>query len=206
MPVIAPPRNATASASLSPVRAASRRAHVRAHRDVHADVAGKARQHRADGEAAGGAPAEEDADDDEQDDADDADRHVLAVQVGLGAGLDRGGDLLHPRVARRLGEDPADGHRAVDDRRDRADEREDERLDMEISPSKECDDRERAAASAIAVGAAVARSRSCGRTRAAVRWSRQRSCDGPAAAKTRYFASARSKKSSRSCPQNSSPR
>ncbi len=84
------------------------RAHVRAHRHVHADVARESGQDRAHGEAAGRAAAERKPDDDEQDDADDADRRVLAVEIRLGAGLDRGGDLLHPRVARGLGEDPVD--------------------------------------------------------------------------------------------------
>ena len=80
------------------------RAHVRAHRHVHADVAREAREHRADQEAARRAAAERPPDDDEQDDADDADRRVLAVEIGLGAGLDRRGDLLHARIAGRLGQ------------------------------------------------------------------------------------------------------
>jgi len=82
------------------------------------------------------APGEENADDEEQDHADDADRRVLAVQVGLGARLDRCGDLLHPRIARRLGEDPLDGNRAVNDGRYRADEREDKRIGHGDSPSR----------------------------------------------------------------------
>ena len=84
-----------------------RGAHVGAHRDVHADVAGQAREHRADREAARGRPAEREADDHEQHDADDGDGGVLAVEVGLGAGLDRRGDLLHARIAGRLRQDPA---------------------------------------------------------------------------------------------------
>ena len=47
----------------------------------------------------------EDAEDDEDHDADDADRRVLAVEVGLRALLDRGRNLLHPRRAGVGGED-----------------------------------------------------------------------------------------------------
>ncbi len=101
------------------------RAHVRAHRDVHADVAGETGENRPDREAAGRRAADRRPDDGEQDDADDADGHVLAVEVGLRAGLDRGRDFAHPVVAGRLLHDPADGHAAVDDGGDRADERED---------------------------------------------------------------------------------
>ena len=39
------------------------------------------------------------AQDDQDHDADDADRHVLAVEIGAGALLDGGGDLLHARGA-----------------------------------------------------------------------------------------------------------
>ncbi len=93
-----------------------RRARVGAHRDVHADVAGGARQDRADQEADRGVPVERDAQRHEQDGADDADRRVLAVQVGLCAFLDGGSDLLHARVARALRQDPAHRDHTVDDR------------------------------------------------------------------------------------------
>jgi hypothetical protein len=68
-------------------------ADIGAHRHVHADVARRAGQDRADQEADRRMPAEEDADDHAQHDACDADRHVLAVEVGAGAFLDRAGDL-----------------------------------------------------------------------------------------------------------------
>ena len=74
-------------------------AHVRAHRHVHPDVAGETREDRADGEAARRRAAERPPDDDEQHDADDADRQVLAIEIRLRAGLDRGGDFAHPVVA-----------------------------------------------------------------------------------------------------------
>ena len=44
-------------------------------------------------------PAEEIADDQEDHDADDADRRVLALEIGLRALAHRGGDLLHPCAA-----------------------------------------------------------------------------------------------------------
>ena len=183
------------------VEAGARRfggAHVRPHRDVHADVAGKAREHRADGEPARGTPRQEHADQHEEDYADDADRRVLAVEVRLRAGLDCRGDFLHSRIARRFGEDPADGDRAINDRRNRADEREDERIGHENTPC-----------SNVIVVKRLSRRRSCGRPGeptalppseaclspggAAVPWN---FADGPlggAAAKTRYFASLRAR-------------
>ena len=92
-----------------------RGAHVRAHRDVHADVAGHAGEECAERETDGRVPVERESERDEQHDADDGDGRVLAVQVGLGACLDRGGNLLHPRVARGLREDPARHEDAVHD-------------------------------------------------------------------------------------------
>ena len=44
-------------------------------------------------------PVERETDGDEQHHADDGDGGVLAVEVGLGAGLDGRGDLLHARIA-----------------------------------------------------------------------------------------------------------
>ena len=116
MPVMAPPRNATFSAALMPLRGGLRGAHVGAHRDVHADVARRAGENGADGEAAGGGPAEGQAERDEEHDADDGDGGVLAVEVGAGARLDRRGDLLHAGVAGRLRQDPAHRDGAVEDR------------------------------------------------------------------------------------------
>jgi hypothetical protein len=101
-------------------------AHVRAHRNVHSDVTGKPGQNRTDRETAGSRAPQRPPDDDEQQDTDDADGQVLAVEVRLRTGLNGGGDLAHPVVARPLFQDPADGNDAVDDRRDRAKKREDD--------------------------------------------------------------------------------
>ena len=75
-------------------------ADVGAHRHVHADEARHAREHRADQEADADEPAEQIADDQEDHDADDGDGGVLALEIGLRAFAHRGGDLLHPGVAR----------------------------------------------------------------------------------------------------------
>ncbi len=109
-----------------PLRRRLRGAHVGAHRHVHADVAGGAREDRADGESDGGllAQAGHEQDDQEQDHADDADRPVLPVQVRLGAGLDRCGDLLHPGVAGGKRQDRTARHDAVEHRENAADQRE----------------------------------------------------------------------------------
>ena len=58
-----------------------------------------------------------DAENDQDDHADDADRRVLAVQVGAGAFLHGGGDLLHAGVAGVGGEHLPAGDQAVDQRR-----------------------------------------------------------------------------------------
>ena len=50
-------------------------------------------------------PVEREPHDHEQHDADDGDGGVLAIEVGLGAGLDGRRDLLHARIARRQLED-----------------------------------------------------------------------------------------------------
>ena len=73
-----------------------RGAHVGAHRDQHADVARRAGQHGADQEADRDRNAEQEGDDQEDDDAGDGDGDVLAAEIGPGAFLDRGRDLLHP--------------------------------------------------------------------------------------------------------------
>ena len=76
-----------------------RGAHVRAHRNVHANVAGESRGDRADREAPCQHPIRCDSQHDEQQHADDRDGRVLAVQVGLGAGLDCSRNFLHACVA-----------------------------------------------------------------------------------------------------------
>ncbi len=79
----------------------------------HADVAGEGREHCADRETDRGRPVEREAEHEEQYDANHADRRVLAVHVGGRAFLDRLGNFLHARVARRLFQDPPGGYEAV---------------------------------------------------------------------------------------------
>ena len=69
-------------------------------------------------------PAEQQEDDDEDHGTHDADRHVLALQIGVGAFLDRRGDLAHTVVARWLRDNPARLPCTVGDSHDGADERE----------------------------------------------------------------------------------
>ena len=107
------------------------RAHVRAHGDVHADVAGEAREDRADRKTDRGAPVQRETDHDEQHDADDRDRRVLAIEIRARAFLDRRGDLLHALVAGRFGQDPADRPDAVENRQDRADQRDQQTVLLE---------------------------------------------------------------------------
>ncbi len=95
-----------------------RGAHIGAHRDEHADVACEAREEGAHRKAAGRGPAEGYPQDNEQDDAHECDRAVLAIQIGACAGLNRGRDFLHARIAGRLREDPANGNGAVRDCKD----------------------------------------------------------------------------------------
>ena len=66
--------------------------------------------------------AEGDAEDDQDDHADDGDGGVLPVQVGAGAFLDGGGDLLHAGGAGIGGEHLAAGDQAVDQRQQTADD------------------------------------------------------------------------------------
>jgi len=103
-----------AERGVEPVGRSLRGAHVGTHRDVHADVTGEPREQRANREAARGRPAEPGkADDQEEHDADDEDSAVLAVEVGLGASLDGGGDLLHAGVAGRQAQDGGRRQHAV---------------------------------------------------------------------------------------------
>ena len=99
-----------------------RGADVGAHRDVHADIAGSRRQHRADDEADGDMDAEGQAKDDQDHHADDADRGILAVEVGAGALLDGGGNLLHARGAGVGRQHLLAGDQAVDQRQQTADD------------------------------------------------------------------------------------
>ena len=74
-------------------------AHIGADRDVHADEPGRGRQAGADRVADADLEAEEEGEQDQDHHADHGDGHVLAAQIGGGALLDGGGDLLHPLVA-----------------------------------------------------------------------------------------------------------
>ena len=90
-------------------------ADIGAHRDVHADEAGGTREHRADQESERHQPAEEVRKDEKDHHADDADRGVLALEIGLRAFAYRRRDLLHPRVARIRLEHGTSRPRGVDD-------------------------------------------------------------------------------------------
>ncbi len=114
-------------------------AYVGPHRHVHADVAGRTGQHRTDREPDRGVPAEEDADQHEQHRAGDADGEVLAVEVGARAFLDGGGDFLHPGIARRLPEDPACRHDAVENRENGAEQRQRKPITFQHVPSRVMD-------------------------------------------------------------------
>ncbi len=91
-------------------------AHIGAHGDEHADVTGEPGEDGPRGKAAGSGPAQSKSENDEEDHADDGDGAVLAIQVRPGAGLNGGGDLLHPSVAGGLRQDPADGYQSVENR------------------------------------------------------------------------------------------
>src|SRR3546814_7475251 len=66
--------------------------------------------------------AEENGEEDEDDDPDESDRAVLAVQVGLGALLDRRGDLLHALISGRRREHRLRRPGAIGQRQSAADE------------------------------------------------------------------------------------
>ena len=90
-------------------------AHVGAHRDDHADEAGSAGENRADQEADGCLFAERRGEEnhEREHDRDDADGSVLTLEEGHRAFLDGGGNLAHPLVAGRLGENPEGERYAV---------------------------------------------------------------------------------------------
>ena len=89
---------------------------IGANRDVHADITGGAGKESAEGEADRLRDAEQISKDDKDDHADDADRRVLAGEIGLGAFLDGGSDLLHARRPGVRGENSLGRHDAVGDR------------------------------------------------------------------------------------------
>ena len=93
-----------------------RRPHVGAHRHVHADEAGQAGQDGADGEADRDQRSEQRPGDHEDDGADHRDVGVLALEIGLRAFGDRGGDLLHALVARVRFHHRLNGDDRVEDR------------------------------------------------------------------------------------------
>ncbi len=90
-------------------------ADVGADRDVHPDEACRARKHRADQKANRGNVAQSSEDDRCDNNPYDPDGGVLALQVGVCAFLDCGGDFLHAFVACRASENLATGDEAVDD-------------------------------------------------------------------------------------------
>src|SRR4029079_15229120 len=104
------------------------------------DEAGSGRENCADEESEGGAPPElvVEAERQERHDRDHRDRRVLLPEVRRGALLDRAGDLLHPRVARGLLQQPPGQVQAVGDRDARTDEREQYGVvNEEVHPSSE---------------------------------------------------------------------
>ena len=130
-----------------------------------------------------------------------ADRHVLAVEVRLGAGLDRGGDFAHPVVAGGLLQNPADRYETVDDRSGRADERENEAVGVGHGVLSRCVARNRGSASAPASVRPSCRDvRESTPARPCLPASR-RGPDAGRGRKTRYCASLRATKSSRSAFQ-----
>ena len=98
-------------------------ADIGAHRDVHAGIARRGRQHRADDEADRDVIAmQRHAKDDQDHHAHDADRGVLAVEIGAGALLDGGGDLLHAGGAGVRRQHLLAGDHAVEQRHQTADD------------------------------------------------------------------------------------
>ena len=125
MPVMAPALKAMARPAASPWRDASAVRTLARTETFMPMIAGGAGQHRADDEADGDVDAQGDAEDDQDDHADDADGGVLAVQVGPGAFLHGGGDLLHAGRAGVGGEHLRRGDQAVDQRQQTADDDQD---------------------------------------------------------------------------------
>ncbi len=107
-PVTAPPLNASWRAGLIPPRAASAVRRLERTEMFMPDVPGGTAQHRTDQEEDTGLPSEREGEEQEDDRPDPGDDRVLPVEVGLGALLDRLGDLLHPVIALRLAQDPED--------------------------------------------------------------------------------------------------
>jgi hypothetical protein len=113
MPVIGAGAEGDGEAALQAGARSFRRAHVRPHGNVHADISGRARKDRPDHEGDGFGDAEEDPDQHRHDHAHDGDGGVLAAQIGLGAFLDGGGDVLHLFVAGRRGQHLTTCHDAI---------------------------------------------------------------------------------------------
>src|ERR1700743_3228108 len=123
MPVMAPPLNATLSAGPMPLVAACAVRTLARTDTFMPDEAAGARQHRAEHVAAGRLGAEEEEDDDGEHHADDGDGAVLTREIGCGALLDGGRDLLHAGVARVLLQDPGTLDEPVEHGEDAAGER-----------------------------------------------------------------------------------
>jgi hypothetical protein len=90
-------------------------AHIRAHRDIHTDEARRARQYRAQHEATGADSAQSAPDDGRDDHADYRYGGILALEIGLRALLNGGGNVAHLRVARRRAQNLTTGDETVDD-------------------------------------------------------------------------------------------
>ena len=113
IPVIAPDRNAVVRPPCSDTRDGFRRADIGAHRNVHADIAGDPDSTAPIRNATVESPPSVKNRIAATTDADHRDSGVLPAQIGLGALLNGGGDILHLGVARRLAQHLAGGERAV---------------------------------------------------------------------------------------------
>jgi hypothetical protein len=97
------------------LRRGLRGAHIGADRDMHADEAGRAREDRADQEAESSLSGKKEKGKNENSDADNADRPVLARQIGLGTFSNISRNFLHSGIAlvggqHRLGRPDRIGH------------------------------------------------------------------------------------------------
>ena len=77
-----------------------RGSHIGAHRHVHANIAGKSREHGPNDEPRRNQRTKQYPCENKDNDAHDANRPILAIEVGLGALANGAGNLLHTRSAR----------------------------------------------------------------------------------------------------------
>ena len=116
MPVMAPALEGHVQACGQTVAAGLRGAHVGADRHVHADIAAAAERVAPMAKPMAGAMPSRNGHDHQDHHADEADRQVLAVEVGARALLNRRTDFLHARGARVRCQHLARGERAVAER------------------------------------------------------------------------------------------